>query len=491
MAWAIARAHVQSITIDEADTYLYFVSHQTATHFYPAANNQVLNSMLMRLFTTIFGASHLTVRLPALIGAALYFSAVWRIATSLTDRARLQWPLLVCLAYNPFVFDYLVAARGYSLALGFFTWILALPCWLYLRRHTDPPISLDLACALCSVCAGLSIAANFSFALACVSTMLAVVAWAWPQATGLPRRARVLACCVAPATGVLLFLCGSVVRETNRAEFVVGARSLVPALRSLLSLSLYRVNPELVNRLLRPGVVLLGPLALTLVGLFAVLRAAVALGRHLYGPRGTPDRRLLVAVAAAGVFLLTASLHLAMHAAFHVLLPSERTALFFVPLALLSLEALAAAVISGRIAQFTASGLAVSLTLLAGYSLCCLRLTYFELWIWDADVRQAYDTVAFYNHRYGVRDVPASWHFVSALNFYRAIGHESLGEFKMADSYPANRNLYVLLLPFDQPFLDREHLKTVYHGETSNLVVAIRPELETRTALCVNAVTGP
>ena len=37
-----------------------------------ASNNHVLNSLLMRLFTSVFGVSHLSVRAPALLGAALY-----------------------------------------------------------------------------------------------------------------------------------------------------------------------------------------------------------------------------------------------------------------------------------------------------------------------------------------------------------------------------------------------------------------------------------
>ena len=38
-----------SITIDEAHTYWAFVGRPWPTHWYPAANNHVLNSMLMRL----------------------------------------------------------------------------------------------------------------------------------------------------------------------------------------------------------------------------------------------------------------------------------------------------------------------------------------------------------------------------------------------------------------------------------------------------------
>ena len=119
-----------------------------------------------------------------------------------------------------------------------------------------------------------------------------------------------------------------------------------------------------------------------------------------------------------------------------------------------------------------------------------LRLTYFQLWFWDAGTRQAYDVVAWYNHHYGIHEVPSSWHFASSLNFYRAIGHESLTEFKARDPYPTDRPVYILILPFDQPFLDSQHLKIAYHGETSDLVVAIRPGLGATASPCVNPMTN-
>src|SRR5581483_9457359 len=73
--WVVARACVQSVTIDEADTYLYSVLPPGPSPFNPTSNNHVLNSLLMRLVTMIFGASHLTLRIPTLLGAGLFIAA--------------------------------------------------------------------------------------------------------------------------------------------------------------------------------------------------------------------------------------------------------------------------------------------------------------------------------------------------------------------------------------------------------------------------------
>ncbi len=62
--WILARAYLQSVTIDEADTYLAFINHPEPFRWHSAANNHVLNTLLIRLFTTIFGVHHLSLQQP-------------------------------------------------------------------------------------------------------------------------------------------------------------------------------------------------------------------------------------------------------------------------------------------------------------------------------------------------------------------------------------------------------------------------------------------
>src|SRR5256885_1665940 len=113
------RACLQSITIDEATSFLMFSKTSWAAHWWPSSGNHVLNSLLMRLVTTIFGVSEPAVRAPALIGGVLYIGSALYLCVLVTERKLLQLTLFVCLVYNPIVLDYLVAARGYGLALGF------------------------------------------------------------------------------------------------------------------------------------------------------------------------------------------------------------------------------------------------------------------------------------------------------------------------------------------------------------------------------------
>jgi hypothetical protein len=122
--------------------------------------------------------SHLTLRLPALIGAGLYVAASVALCRRISDQRAIQWPLFVCLVYSPFVMDYMVAARGYGLALGC---MLAAIWALWGSRF-----------GLASLCAGMSFCANFSFAYVDASLMLAAAVLGWRETrkmAGAPRGA--------------------------------------------------------------------------------------------------------------------------------------------------------------------------------------------------------------------------------------------------------------------------------------------------------------
>src|SRR5713101_4425769 len=161
LLWVITRACVQTITIDEAETYLAFVRPPWPAHWVAASNNHVLNTLLIKLFTSIFGPYHLALRAPALVGAAIYIYACYFLCRLMTAQMRVQWPLLVCLIYNPFVLDYLVAARGYSLSTAFLMCTLVITAASQWKAMTErePPLIRPIVYA--SACAALSFAANF------------------------------------------------------------------------------------------------------------------------------------------------------------------------------------------------------------------------------------------------------------------------------------------------------------------------------------------
>jgi hypothetical protein len=94
IVWAVIRASVQAITLDEADTYFWFVA--TGDVWHPFSNNHVLNSALIWVATHAFGTSVLTVRMPALLGVVLYVSVCYFLCRNVTEQFSLRLPLFIC-----------------------------------------------------------------------------------------------------------------------------------------------------------------------------------------------------------------------------------------------------------------------------------------------------------------------------------------------------------------------------------------------------------
>ena len=237
IVWAVIRACVQSITMDEADTYAWFVA--TSNVWYPFSNNHILNTLLMWVSTGAFGPSIIAIRAPSLLGAALYIGICHFLSRSITERFSIQLPLFICLTYNPFIFDYMVAARGYGLANAFLLAAIAVPVW---HRVKSRP-SLRQPCALASLALGLSFSANYSFAFADLAVFLAITAWAIRRRAG-QSVLRIVGFCVLPGLFVALLMCGYPMMHWWGYDYGIGAHSLREMRQSLVQSSLYRLDPR-------------------------------------------------------------------------------------------------------------------------------------------------------------------------------------------------------------------------------------------------------
>jgi hypothetical protein len=446
LLWAIARACVQSITIDEADTYLVWVARHDPSHWQAASNNHILNSLLMRLSTSVFGVSHLSVRVPALLGAALYIGAAYMLCRKLAPDLRVQWPVFVCLVYNPFIFDHLVAARGYALALGFLMCMFAAAVYMRPDART---------CGVCSVCAALSFAANFAFAFVNIFAMLAILTRACARTQAARARVRLLGACVLPGLLASVFLSVPAVLHWPKGQLDYGEHSLREMFSTVARASLYQLNPHMVNPMLYRWLQYVKPFLLPALLLLAVWQWARCLP--------------VVSLVLLGILAATIGTHWLLLKCLRVPLPMDRTAIWIVPLCVLAIGA----------AAFERRALTVMLYVMSFYFLLCLRLNYFKEWSWDADVNKIYPVLAWYNRNYGVRDVASNWMYGSSLNFYRVqSGGESFGEIESPLRIPGDRSLYVLCYPFDEEFIKRHRLRVVYHAPNTEAVVAVRPEAE-------------
>ncbi len=473
---------MQSVTLDEADSYLGFAAPAWDSHWYPSSGNHVLNSILIRLLTWMFGLSHLSLRAPALLGGAIYVVAAYRLCRLISARRSVAFPLFLCFVYNPFVMDYMVAARGYGLAVGFLMTAVFLAARQVMQYAPGGEAALRRDCAMASMCAALSFSSNFSFAYADGFCILLLWLWTCWEIRSRAERgieqwweiASLTAACSIPGLLVTLAIVGSVLRNWPKGQLYYGAHSLTESGISLVKSSFYELNPTIVNPLLE-SVLAKIRLNLPWLALGLIVAHLAIMGLEYRRRRRLSHRLQAVAVFAGAVVLVTATLHWLQFKLLRIPLPLERTGLFFVPLALLMFGSMTAIEHRGRAGRILQGLSVVVLCLGATYFVGCLRLMYFHEWRFGADVRAAFPVIQEVARRYGTREVAASWHYTSSLDFYRLYFHDtSLEPFRFTEPQTAGKPVYVLSYPDEEEFIRQQKLRIVYRGERSDLTILVR-----------------
>ena len=458
LAWSVFRACVQSITQDEGDTYFWFASQSIRYIWHPFPNNHVLNTLLIWISTRLFGLSPLTLRLPALLGAALFIAACYFLCRSITDRFSLQFPLLICLIYNPFIMDFMVAARGYSLANGFLMAAIAIPVW----HQVNGRRSLRTSCALASLALGLSVAASFSFCFVDLAAFLALAIWALTRRT--ESILRIVSACVLPGLLVVMLLCEYPLAHWPKGEFFYTAHSLSEMTQSMMDASLDRIYPGFANFSIYQDVEDFKDLLLPFLGILCVF--------YLIATRRTTK----FALALAGMVALCVFLHWIAYRMGKLPLPLTRTGLFFLPVCTLLAGVIAAAPARGEISRWLRNGLNAVFIGLACYFLLCLRSTYFREYQDGAETKAVYDVLTKINHSYGVTDTAMDGLYVAPLNFYRVLSKkETFPEFLYVSesALPPGKSIYVLHRDYYREFIKSQQLVVVYRGKLSQVVVAV------------------
>jgi hypothetical protein len=119
LVYEILRAARVSLTIDEAETYLNFLSSRlTAVFNFGSANNHFLNTLLAKVSSLSFGNGEFALRLPNLLGYAVYLGFGFLLLNRFVCRSGVILGFLL-LNLNPYVLDFFSLCRGYGLSLGF------------------------------------------------------------------------------------------------------------------------------------------------------------------------------------------------------------------------------------------------------------------------------------------------------------------------------------------------------------------------------------
>jgi hypothetical protein len=127
LTFAIARAARVPLTYDEAAAYLRYIDSTVPSVFntgllsifnFEVATNHFLNTALTKACYLVAGGSEFVLRVPNLLGYAMYLGFSGLILNRYT-RSAVAFAGCLLLNLNPYVLDFFTLSRGYGLSLGF------------------------------------------------------------------------------------------------------------------------------------------------------------------------------------------------------------------------------------------------------------------------------------------------------------------------------------------------------------------------------------
>lgn len=313
LALVVYRAKTQAFTIDEAFAFNLYVDQplsQFATHY--DACNHVLHTLATKFVRYWLGTSELVLRLVSLAGALLYLIAAARLCRMIAGAGWARVAGFAALGFNPLVLDFLVAARGYGLAVALLLWSLYYSLrWLEESKNTKLLWRAGL-------CAGLSIAANLTMLVPVAALGFVVLVCGFRGR----RTFEVLDHFGGPAVVTAFVLLILPLSHAAASNFYLGSGSLADAAGTLWNASI-RYQPE------RSPLAFLDNPA-PLLALLCVSTGATGL---VLLARRRPDPLAVI----GPVLLLSIAALVALHRFAGVLYPYGRTGLYLIPLLLLAL----------------------------------------------------------------------------------------------------------------------------------------------------------
>ncbi len=160
--YVVLRAWILPVTVDEAATAINHVPRLVFdTLFYDREanpNNHILNTILIKICTGIFGWHHFVLRMPVMMGAFFYAWASLHLVRKISVQPYIRIFALLLLFGNPYLLEFFSLARGYGLAAGLMTAGLW-HAWRFLESNEPKAMRLAM------IFGGLAVYANFTLLL--------------------------------------------------------------------------------------------------------------------------------------------------------------------------------------------------------------------------------------------------------------------------------------------------------------------------------------
>ncbi len=483
----VYRAFTQSIVYDEALTWQLYILGPVGDIFQVFdANHHFLNTVLARLSTSVFGVSEWSMRLPALAGAALYFAACYRLTRTAFGDSFSMLLAIALATMNPLVLDFMVAARGYGLALALWMWASAVLLDAFSRKRYEPGQMAMAGAAL-----ALSVTANLIFVLPSAALGGLTLYFARNRSASPPlvteapmpagpirargsrkkKRSSPAAQVNKPGTApwvwftapivviAVLFFILAPFQSAHSEHFYTGAPSVQRSLRSLAASSLEH-----------SGVLRAQPWVHDWTNAIAFAMAPLIVAAGLLV--GIVRRNMLL-ILLAGTAVFSSVALLLIHLLLNKPFPADRTGLYFLPLVALILVGLAH-VWSGpgpwRVASIAAYVMGV---LLAVHFATEIDPRKFLVWEYDADTRELSQYLAAHRPQgQAIVRVGGSWQLQQSLAYYAVMQNWTWAELRKGE--PTADLDFFALTPWDRTKVEKEFgLKEIYIGPVSGSALAV------------------
>jgi hypothetical protein len=414
------RAITQSVTPGEAWNYNRFVAPTWVEAFSRFdVNNHVLNTLLVRISTSRFHLTELSLRLPSLFAGILYLWVVYRMARRWFGGGFVFLAAIGLLTLNPLVIDAMSEARGYGMALACWMWALELMLESLVSFSSQ---KLNLS----GMCLGLSVAASLAFVAPACALLIVHLLWS-------KGRTPVLAAFLT----AFVFL----VIPLNHAEWntlAVGATSLRQTINEFIALSL------------GTSLKIFGTVARIALALLALAGAAAAV-RHWRRQDG-----LMVGITGAAL-ALTLVLLLIGHSFLLTPFPQEG-AIYLIPLTVLPVTA---GFLKGKNKAAQITFLTLSGLLLVRY------FVEFPLGSYSAGSQFAGGSMLAKTLRDKIGPAPArigvSPDAEPIMNYYRTRYRQ--GNWQLKECPPTTGSCdYYVLAPVDALLIEQRHLRVLYRN---------------------------
>ena len=403
LVYAGYRSSILSFTHDESFTFTHYISASVGEivsyNISPViANNHILNTLCMKLFSGIFGNSEFVLRLHSFLAHILYMRMTYLILKTTNSRFILLFGFII-LNVNSYLLDFFSLARGYGLSISLMT--ASLYCLIRFIQQNNLKLFIgSLSLSL------LAVLANFSMISYALSLFVFIELYFIYRKLSKKSFIKYNSCIIIFLVVIFWIYFGPITELQNRKEFYLGgSRGLwFDTVISSIICYLYKT-----------------PFFETFIYFYRFLVVFVSFGSLWIIYKQVKMRTLNALSFISVVFSFILCISVFQHVLIGGLFFTGRVALFLVPLFFFSLLniTLSAAFFSKWLKQFSAIIVVITSFLSLIIFVNGFKEVSIKEWGYDADTKTMLSDLNIFRQNNPHVKLGITWIFEPTINFYR------------------------------------------------------------------------